>query len=412
MAKEECQLNAENAGFKLPAPVTEALEMLEASGHEAYVVGGCVRDLCRGVLPHDYDITTSAFPDETEACFSGFRIIETGMKHGTVTVIVGGEPIEITTYRTDGKYLDGRHPESVTFSRRIEDDLSRRDFTVNAMAYSPRRGFRDFFGGRRDLEARVIACVGEPDRRFGEDGLRIMRALRFASSLGFDIDEKTAASVHRNRALLGNISAERILAEYKRLIVGEGADRILILFEDVMYTVMPELHDLGHKTYMRAVHAASSARPDVSLRTAILLYDEKNLPALRRLKPDGKLLSSVGRILSYLKDDFPRDRVTLRRMLRRCPYEDARRAVEARHALGLMSEADAASAAEEICRMEAEGECVTVRQLAVSGGELMAMGVPEGERLGVILEALLEEVITERIPNEREALLNFAAGMI
>lgn len=402
----------DTTGFTLPAAVTEAIDRLEAAGHEAYAVGGCVRDLCRGVAPHDYDITTSASPEETERCFDGYRMIETGIKHGTVTVIVGGEPLEITTFRTDGMYLDGRHPESVTFSRRIEDDLSRRDFTVNAMAYSPHRGFCDLFGGRRHLRERVIACVGEPDCRFGEDGLRIMRALRFASSLGFDIDPPTAASIHKNRALLGNISAERILSEYKRLIVGEGAEKILIEYEDVMYTVMPELAGLGHEAYVRAVNAIAAVRKDVNLRTAILLQSDGNISALRHLKPDGKMLSSVVRVLAHLGGDFHCDAVSLRRMLRRCPYDDAYRAVEARRAFGLMSEADAKDVTAVLRGMEAANECVTVRQLAVTGGELIERGIPEGERLGIILEALLEEVITGRVPNEREALMEFAGKMM
>ncbi len=397
--------------FALPAPVEAAIDVLEGAGYEAYAVGGCVRDLCRGTVPHDYDITTSAEPEMIEKCFSGYRIIETGIKHGTVTVIVCGEPLEITTYRTDGEYLDGRHPENVTFSRKIEDDLSRRDFTVNAMAYSPRRGFRDLFGGRRHLRERVIACVGEPDRRFGEDGLRIMRALRFASTLGFDIEPATAESIHKNRALLGKISAERIFAEYKRLLTGQGSERILSAFGDVMVEIMPELASLGEEGYKTAVRCAGAARADVVLRTAILLGAPERVSALVRLKPDGKTLSSVKRVVGFLTGEFSGDRVSLRRMLRRCPYEDAHRAVEGRRALGLMSEAEAEGISSALREMEAANECVTVRQLAVSGGELMAAGVPEGERLGEILEALLEAVITERVPNERPALLGFAAKM-
>ena len=397
--------------FKLPVAVTAAIETLEAAGYEAYAVGGCVRDLCRGVEPHDYDITTSATPEECETVFHGYRIIETGIKHGTVTVIVDGEPLEITTYRTDGVYLDGRHPESVTFSRRIEDDLSRRDFTVNAMAYSPRRGLCDPFGGREHLKTKTIACVGEPDRRFGEDGLRLMRALRFASSFGFEIENATAASIHKNRALLKNISAERILSEYKRLIVGVGAREILLEYEDVICTIMPEL--AGHDDYVRAVDAISKAGGDVNLRTVLLLRDVNNITALRRLKPDGKMLRSVSRVLENMDTSFP-DRVSLRRLLRRCPYEDAHRIIEAQSATGRLFPEQARTVCDVLSEMEARGECVTVQGLAVTGRDLADAGVPTGERMGEILEALLEEVITERIPNERDALMkrvyNFVGG--
>ncbi len=397
--------------FFLPPPVTSALDALEEKGYEAYAVGGCVRDLCRGVTPHDYDITTSATPEEVEACFSGRRIIETGIKHGTVTAIIDGEPLEITTYRTDGEYLDGRHPESVTFSSEINDDLSRRDFTINAMAYSPRRGLRDPFGGREDIEKKLVRCVGEPDLRFGEDGLRIMRALRFASSLGFEIEGETAASIHRNRRLLRLVSAERIYAEYKRLITGVFAARILTEFRDVMFTVMPELECLEGDEYENAVAAADKAGCDVITRTALLLGREENLPALRRLKPDGRTYSSVAAVLRHINGAFETDDVSLRRLLGGVSYENARRIVDARRARGLMTEDEAARVTANLNEMEARGECVNVRMLAVTGRELMELGVPEGARVGEILSRLLEEVITCRAENDKAELIKFAKAM-
>ncbi len=395
--------------FFLPPPVTSALDALEEKGYEAYAVGGCVRDLCRGVTPHDYDITTSATPEEVEACFSGRRIIETGIKHGTVTAIIDGEPLEITTYRTDGEYLDGRHPESVTFSSEINDDLSRRDFTINAMAYSPRRGLRDPFGGREDIEKKLVRCVGEPDLRFGEDGLRIMRALRFASSLGFETDGETAASIHRNRRLLRIVSAERIYAEYKRLITGVFAARILTEFRDVMFTVMPELEG---DEYENAVAAADKAERDVITRTALLLGREENLPALRRLKPDGRTYSSVSAVLRHINGAFETDDVSLRRLLGVVSYENARRIVDARRAKGLMAEDEAARVTDSLYEMEARGECISVRMLAVTGRELMELGVPEGARVGEILSRLLEEVITCRAKNDKAELTRLAAEML
>lgn len=394
--------------FPLPAPVTEAISALEGAGYEAYAVGGCVRDLCRGVLPHDYDITTSATPAEVEAVFLDFRIIETGIKHGTVTVIVGGEPLEITTFRTDGEYLDGRHPASVSFSRSVADDLSRRDFTINAMAYSPTRGLFDPFGGERHIAERAIVCVGEPDRRFGEDGLRIMRALRFASTLGFEIDPETAASIRKNYALLGSISAERILSEYKRMIVGVGAVDILRSFGDVVRFIMPEVSE----TYDGAVDAIGRADADVSLRTALLISRAENLPALLRLKPDGKLLSSVKRVLRLVGDGFGLDRISLRRVLRGCPYEDVKRAVRARYALCALSVAEADAAISLLSEMEAANECVDVRGLAVTGRDLIALGAPSGESLGEILDHLLEEVVSARLPNDRDVLIAEAEKMI
>ena len=388
--------------FRLPDTVTLALDMLESAGFEAYAVGGCVRDLCRGVLPHDYDITTSATPGEIEATFDGFRLIETGIKHGTVTVLVDGEPLEITTYRTDGKYLDNRHPSSVTFSRDIADDLSRRDFTVNAMAYSPRRGLCDIFGGRRDIERRVIECVGEPAARFDEDGLRILRAIRFASCLGFTVGDATKAAIHEKKSLLSNISAERILSELRRMLTGGGAPSVTGEFSDVIEVVMPEV-----SVTAATVDAISRSRCDLPLRFALLLDDLSSLPALARLKPEGKLYASVKSTLELARG-FDTDDVGLRRVLRSHSYDDTVRAVEMMSLCGRMDAADADAVILRLREMEARGECVNVRMLDITGADLIGIGIPAGKRMGEILDALLEGVITERVKNERGALLLFA----
>ena len=205
--------------LKISPAACHVVTELQAAGFEAYIVGGCVRDRLMGIKPHDFDITTEAFPAETSESFHDCDIILTGLKHGTVTVVYEGENIEITTFRTDGEYLDNRHPENVTFVRNISEDLSRRDFTVNAMAYNPDEGLIDLFDGEKDIEHKIIRCVGDADTRFNEDGLRILRAMRFASVLEFEVEEKTADSVIRNRDLLKNISVERIYAELTKLIL-------------------------------------------------------------------------------------------------------------------------------------------------------------------------------------------------
>ena len=205
--------------INLPEKICAVIDRLKNHGHHGYAVGGCVRDMLMGKVPHDFDITTDAFPSETSESFPDCDIILTGLKHGTVTVVYEGENIEITTFRTDGEYLDNRHPEKVTFVRNISEDLSRRDFTVNAMAYNPDEGLIDLFDGEKDIERKIIRCVGDTDTRFNEDGLRILRAMRFASVLEFEVEEKTADSVIRNRRLLKNISVERIYAELTKLIL-------------------------------------------------------------------------------------------------------------------------------------------------------------------------------------------------
>ena len=197
----------------LPKPVDAALSRLEAAGFPAFAVGGCVRDHVLGFTPHDYDICTAATPEEMQRVFQNERTIETGLKHGTLTVLLAGMPLEITTFRVDGAYSDGRHPDSVRFTARVEDDLARRDFTINAMAYSPAAGLVDPFGGQEDCKAGIIRCVGDPAARFGEDALRILRALRFSARLGFPIEDATARAIRDGKAQLCHVSRERIAVE-------------------------------------------------------------------------------------------------------------------------------------------------------------------------------------------------------
>lgn len=231
----------------MPKNVDTAINLLQSAGFEAYAVGGCVRDSLLGKTPNDWDITTSAKPENMKSVFADFHCIDTGIKHGTVTVVIDGEPLEITTFRLDGEYEDNRHPKSVTFTSNLGADLGRRDFTVNAMAYSKMTGTVDLFGGQNDLKNKIIRCVGDPDRRFNEDALRILRALRFASALDFEIEEKTAQSLLKNCALLGNISEERIAKELLKLVCGKGAKRILTGFAPVLFEILPELQPMYKK---------------------------------------------------------------------------------------------------------------------------------------------------------------------
>ena len=233
--------------FLLPAPVLCALSMLEAGGFSAYVVGGCVRDWVLGIPPHDFDICTAATPKEMKEIFKGERTIETGIRHGTLTVLMDNEPLEITTFRLDGDYLDGRHPSSVSFTRKVEEDLSRRDFTINAMAYSPKDGLIDPFGGQKDCQDGIIRCVGEPERRFQEDALRILRALRFSARLDFPIEPETAKAIFQLKENLEKISKERIAVELTGLLMGKKAGEILDRFWDVIIFVLPSLGEESRK---------------------------------------------------------------------------------------------------------------------------------------------------------------------
>lgn len=280
----------------MPKNVDIAINLLQSAGFEAYAVGGCVRDSLLGKTPNDWDITTSAKPENMKSVFADFHCIDTGIKHGTVTVVIDGEPLEITTFRLDGEYEDNRHPKSVTFTSDLGADLGRRDFTVNAMAYSKMTGTVDLFGGQNDLKNGIIRCVGDPDRRFNEDALRILRALRFASALDFEIEEKTAQSLLKNRALLGNISEERIAKELLKLVCGKGAKRILTDFAPVLFEILPELqpmyknsHDNPHHCYDIYEHtliAVESIDPEPTLRFAMLLHD-CGKPAVKKFDENG-----------------------------------------------------------------------------------------------------------------------------
>ncbi len=269
--------------IKIPPQVDAILERLMQNDREACAVGGCVRDSLLGLTPNDWDIATSALPEETERIFADCRVIETGLKHGTVTVLWGGMPVEVTTYRIDGAYSDGRHPDGVSFTRNLEDDLARRDFTVNALAYRKKDGIVDCFGGRKDLANGVIRCVGDADVRFQEDGLRILRALRFASVLGFSIEKQTSESALRNRGLLDRIAGERIQTELMKLLCGRDAANVLRQYREIVAQFIPEIRPMfefdqhnphhSYDVWEHTLHCIEAVEPEPVLRLTMLLHD-------------------------------------------------------------------------------------------------------------------------------------------
>lgn len=438
--------------MQIPSYAANILSALEAAGHEAYIVGGCVRDSIMGMTPHDYDITTSALPQETERVFEGFRIIETGIKHGTITVLSEDRPVEITTFRVDGQYKDYRHPQSVTFTANIRDDLSRRDFTMNGIAYSPTRGKIDPFGGEEDISRRIIRCIGDPDRRFGEDALRILRALRFASVLGFEIENQTAQSIRRNCSLLKKVSSERILTELKRLICGENVLDVLLGFPEVFSEIIPQLapmvgygqgsryHDSDLYTHTARAVAAAVSQP--ALRLAMLLHDTGK-PSCRSTDEKGechyyghaeKSAVIAGNVLRGLKcDNALRERVCEIVRFHDIPIELSEKYIRrqlSRHGLSLLTDIFRAhiaddSAKQPFCReripvaeqaitlaenISAQSPCVSLKQLAVRGEDIREI-VPPSPEMGRILNTLLGEVIDGALPNERSALLKRAAQL-
>ena len=302
--------------MKLPQNVEHILEKLEKNGYRADIVGGPVRDFLLGKIPDDYDITTSASPEETKLVFSDLRTVDTGIKHGTVSIILDGEQYEVTTYRIDGEYKDSRHPETVTFTRNIEEDLRRRDFTMNAIAYSPRHGITDPYGGREDTAAGIIRAVGEPRLRFTEDALRILRGVRFAATLGFEVEKDTGRAMLETRHLLKNVSVERIYVELKKMISGKYSYDVLSCFSDIILDVIPELSSLDKPK--RALYDAADYTP----RLISLFYLNSDSPresfegAMKRLHTDSAIRELGARVIPLIDNSDTESDVGLTYILR------------------------------------------------------------------------------------------------
>nr|WP_325232428.1 HD domain-containing protein [uncultured Oscillibacter sp.] len=433
--------------MEIPKHVEYVLTILETAGHAAWCVGGCVRDALLGRTPEDWDVTTSARPEETLAVF-GSRALPTGLKHGTVTIKTEEGPVEVTTYRIDGAYQDHRHPASVTFTRSVDQDLARRDFTVNAMAWNLRGEFRDPWGGRTDLEKKVLRCVGDPDRRFQEDTLRILRGLRFGATLGFSIEPGTEEAIRRNREGLRDIAAERIQVEFFKLLAGKQAAEALRSCPEVFGVFWPELLAMvgfdqknRHHCYdvwEHTLHALAAVPGDPVLRCAMLLHDvgkpasftldEMGVghfyghPAvsrqmaeemLRRLKCATEFRETVVRLVEWHDKDIPRTDKSIRRALRILGEEDLRRLILVKRAdnLGQAPEfwdrqKELDKAEEILNRLLAEDACFSLKRLAVNGRDLLALGL-SGPAVGRALEELLEKVMDGALPNEREVLLAY-----
>lgn len=389
---------------ELPETVNKALSMLHQAGFEAYVVGGCVRDMLMDHSPKDYDLTTSAHPQAIQRVFAGFAMTLEGLKHGTVRVILNHEPLEITTFRVDGGYSDGRHPDAVRFTPSLEEDLLRRDFTINAMAYAPETGLIDPFGGRADIAARLIRCVGDPEKRFSEDALRILRGLRFAAVLDFEIHPDTLQAMERLSPKLNLISAERVEAELMKLLTGPAASRSLILGRAALCARMPCLDDAGYEERARAL---ARLPWDADLRLAMLLggLDEQALSgALTGLKSSRATAGRVQRARAALqKIPVPLENTALRLLIRDVGFAAAADALNLR--LAQTGEAAFARALEELQGLRTSGACLSLKDMRLDGGALIRSGVAPGPEMGRILNALLDRVIQGELKNQPEDLL-------
>ena len=408
--------------IELPGDVAAIIRILEESGYEAYAVGGCVRDSLLGREPGDWDVTTSATPEEIKETFHA--TVDTGIEHGTVTVIFKGTGYEVTTYRIDGEYTDGRHPDKVTFSRSLEEDVKRRDFTINAMAYNPSTGLRDLFGGCDDLRAGVIRCVGEPDLRFGEDALRMLRAIRFAATLGFRIEEETYRSIcdlHKNIAA---VSRERIQVEVNKLIASDHPELItLTKATGLADDILPALAEATDETVQHIEEILPMLEPDKTMRLGALfslIGGEETRKILRSLKYDNQTTAKVSVIARMAYAPIEEDKTEIRRRMHEIGRELYPSYLKVRRSLGAIGALGEdipgiMQAFEKIEAMHREivdaGDCVEIAELAIGGRELAEIGVAPGPKMGEILKELLAHVIEEPDDNRRDILLGIAGKL-
>ena len=432
----------------MPQPVKEVLCRLNDAGYAAYAVGGCIRDLLLGREPDDWDITTAARPEQVMSLFAG-HCIPTGLQHGTVTVRQGGGSYEVTTFRTDGIYSDHRHPDSVSFSDTLEEDLKRRDFTIGAMAMDAGERIIDLFGGREDLLAGRIRAVGSADRRFDEDALRIMRALRFASVLGFSLEEETAAAARRCAPMLRAIAVERLRVEMTKLLCGRDAAKVLLEYPDVISVFLPEIlpavgldqRNVHHiyDVWGHTAHAVAAATEDPIVRWTMLFHDlgkpncftvdeggvghfyghgkeslKIALAAMSRMKFSNEDRDAVAKLVDWHDRVIPVTPKGIRRCLNALGTEGTRRLIAVKRADNLAQSPIYRSRQQELDRAEeileellAQDACFSLKQLAVKGGDVMTLGL-KGPAVGEMLQCLLEKVLEESLPNEREALLAWA----
>jgi tRNA nucleotidyltransferase (CCA-adding enzyme) len=443
-----------NYSSRIPAHVHACMEVLALNGYESYLVGGAVRDLLLGSTPADFDLASDATPLQMLDIFDEFKTLTTGIAHGTVTVIHSGRPVEITTYRVDGAYSDSRRPDNVLFSGSLEEDVKRRDFTINAMAMDRNGQIIDFVGGQDDLSNRIIRCVGDPDLRMQEDALRILRALRFSAVLGFPIEEKTRRSLFRYKKLLVRVSEERIWTEISGLICGNWADRVLSHYVNILGVVIPEIlpmkgflqHNPHHSydVWEHTVRVVMHTPPQKNIRLAALFHDSGKPDTfvmdaegighfyghqkisrdiahnvLLRLKSDTRTREQVETLVLWHDINFEPSEKIIRRRLNQFGEPMFRDLLTLKRADTLAQSEKSLYRLEEQAHIQEllekileENACFSMKDLALDGKDLLAIGVSPGQKIGEILQAALSVVIDGELANDRATLLDFARQML
>lgn len=443
----------------IPDNANAIIHTLQNNGHSAYVVGGCVRDSLMGRTPHDWDICTSATPEQMLEIFKDYRVIETGLKHGTVTIVIDGEQYECTTYRIDGKYSDNRRPDNVTFTNDLVEDLRRRDFTINAMAYNDTEGLIDPFGGSEDIKENIIQCIDSAKDRFGEDALRILRAICFAAQLDFTIELNTDWEIHQQYRSLENISVERINSEFCKIVASDNFCVELLLHKDVFALFIPELKDMfdfpqknphhDYDVFGHTVHAIENCNSDdLTVRLAVFFHDfgkphsyqdgedgirhfkghgrvsaDMTDTIMRRLKFDNETRNNVVQLVYYHDATFEVGKKYVKRWLNKLGEKQFRRLLDVRRSdikgQKAVCGTDKKNKIEKLDNIEKlidevmqENQCFTLKDLAVNGNDLIQIGYNPDKQLGEALNILLNGVINEEFENKKDSLLNIAKEML
>ncbi len=388
--------------MEIPQYVINAMKSLNQAGYECYLVGGCVRDTLMGNEPHDYDLTTSALPEQMLSVFAHCKIIETGLKHGTVTLLTDGVPVEITTYRIDGEYKDNRRPENVTFTPNLTEDLARRDFTVNAIAMDKEGNLVDLYGGENDIQSKIIRSVGDPEKRFNEDGLRVLRALRFSSVLGFEIHPTTKDAIIKLSYLLKNISTERVREELFKLLCGKSIKLILTQYVDVL---LPFLQPINREDLMQFAEIAEKLPLVAEIRLAALfaLYSdtEKLKSVMQTLKTSNKQIKSASYCCQIIQST-PTDATQTALLIGQLNEDKFNLYLQTAKACGK----DISLTLQTVDELKRRNACYNLHQLALTGTDLIELGI-KGKNVGEILQKLFSSVAEGKVKNEKNQLLNY-----
>jgi len=400
---QDTNINNQNniRNITLPEDVLFILGQLELAGHEAYIVGGCVRDILRGQQPKDYDIATSAMPEEIKKRFT--KTFDTGIQHGTITVLLKNGQYEVTTYRIDGEYLDARRPESVSFSMNIYEDLSRRDFTMNAIAYNPKTGFVDPFDGRTDIEYAVVRCVRDAKQRFTEDALRMLRAIRFSATLGFSVDEHILTAIYDLKERLNYISGERIRIELGHMLMSDHLDALMLLESTGILTDMLRGRSFGGDLKQIIEHIKLCPK-DEPMRLALFFsWAQENAgEILHDLRYDNKTIGEVKKYIKYLYEPIALNRLAMKQVLQKIDVELFEKLLVLKRIVGAINAKTPYM--NMLVRIHLDNECYSLRQLALNGRDLMALGIENGEDIGAALAYLLNEVMMDSDLNTKAKL--------